>query len=246
MSLKNHQVFFDSTGRRSTLVYGLVTTILVALGALISVFLISVATSPALPSVRLDLDRQYLSVLAVAHRKPARIEPKIDLAHARSRIDNATSGTPRYAFYVNWDKNSFLSLRASAKHLDGLMPEWLHLSGDAGEVELDDEREQQNVDAWISINAPHLQVLPVVNNFDPQTNTWQGEAAGRLLRSSASRARLIRNLKNYLAKGEYEGVVIDFKEVAVADQLLMVEFLREVKAALAPDRRQVLSVLPGL
>ena len=69
------------------------------------------------------------------------------------------------------------------------MPEWLHLSGEAGEVELDDEREQQNVNAWISINAPHLQVLPVVNNFDPQSDTWQGEAAGRLLRSQPRRAR---------------------------------------------------------
>ncbi len=87
MALKNNQVFFDSTGRRSTLVYGFVTTILVSLGALITVFLISVATSPALPSVRLNLERQYLSVLAVAHRKPTHIEPKIDLAHARSRID---------------------------------------------------------------------------------------------------------------------------------------------------------------
>ena len=245
MSLKNHQVFFDSTGRRSTLVYGLVTTILVCLGALVGVFLISVATTPALPSVRLNVERQYLSVLAVAHRKPTRIEPKIDLAHARSRSDNATSGTPRYAFYVNWDKNSFLSLRTSAKHLDGLMPEWLHLASDTGEIELDDEREQENVNAWISINAPHLQMLPVVNNYDPQTNTWQGEAAGRLLRSTAARARLVRNLKNYAAKGRYAGIVVDFKEIPDADQPLMVEFLRELKAAVAPDQRQVLSVFPA-
>jgi hypothetical protein len=161
MSLKNNQVFFDASGRRSPVVYGLVSTILVALGALITVFLISVSTSPALPSVRLNLERQYLSVLAVAHRKPALPGATIDLAHSRSRVDNATSGTPRYAFYVNWDKNSFLSLRASAKHLDGLMPEWLHLSGETGEVDLDDERDQQTVNAWISINAPHLQVLPV-------------------------------------------------------------------------------------
>jgi cellulose synthase/poly-beta-1,6-N-acetylglucosamine synthase-like glycosyltransferase/peptidoglycan/xylan/chitin deacetylase (PgdA/CDA1 family) len=245
MSLKNNQVFFDASGRRSPLVYGLVTTILVSLGALITVFLISVSTSPALPSVRLNLERQYLSVLAVAHRKPLLPGPTVDLAHARSRVDNATSGTPRYAFYVNWDKNSFLSLRASAKHLDGLMPEWLHLSGEAGEVDLDDERDQQTVNAWISINAPHLQVLPVLNNFDPQSDTWKGGAAGRLLRSQPARAQLIRNLKNYLAKGGYAGVVIDFKEVPAADQPLMVDFLRELKSVLATEKRQVLSVLPA-
>lgn len=203
MSLKNNQVFFDATGRRSPLVLGLVATIMISIGALATVFMISVWTTPALPSVRLDLERQYLSVLAVANHKPSRIEPTVDLAHARSRVDNATSGTPRYAFYVNWDKNSFLSLRASAKHLDGLMPEWLHLSNDAGEVDLDDARDQQNVNAWISVNAPHLQVLPVVNNYDPQRDVWDGKAAGRLLQSKEARARLIRNLKNYLARGGY-------------------------------------------
>ena len=90
-----------------------------------------------------------------------------------------------------------------------------------------------------------LQVLPVVNNFDPQSDTWEGKAAGRLLQSTEARARLIRNLKNYLAKGGYAGVVIDFKEIPAADQHLMVDFLTELKAVLAPDRRQVLSVLPA-
>lgn len=245
MSLKNHQVFFDATGRRSTLVYGLVTTIVVSLTALIAVFIISVGTSPALPSVRLSIDRQHLSVLTHANRTPTKLEPKVDLRHARSRIDTASSATPRYAFYVNWDRNSFLSLRASAKHLDGLMPEWLHLYDDAGEVELDNEREQQTISAWISINAPHLQVMPVINNFDPQTNTWQGDVAGRLLKSDVARAQLIRNLKNYLANSKHAGVVVDFKELPESSQPLMVTFLRELKAALAPDQRQVLSVLPA-
>lgn len=245
MSVRNNQIFFDATGRRSPLVFGLLTTILISIGALVTVFLISVVSSPALPSVRLDLERQYLSVLAVAHHKTSKIEPKIDLAHARSRVDKATSGTPRYAFYVNWDKNSFLSLRASARHLDGLMPEWLHISGEDGEVELDDERDQQTVNAWISINAPHLQVFPVVNNFNPLANTWEGPAAGRLLKSPPARARLVRNLKNYVMKGGYAGIVVDFKQIPVAEQYLMVELLKKLKAVLAPEQRQVLSVLPA-
>ncbi len=244
MSSKNSQVFFDATGRRSPLVYGVVMTILAALGVIATVFLVSVTTSPALPSVRLETERQYLSVLAVAHRTPARGTPTIDFAHARSRTDNATSGTPRLGFYVNWDKNSFLSLRTSAHQLDGLLPEWLHLSGADGEVELDDERDQQNVNAWISINAPHLQIMPVVNNFDPRTGAWHGEAAGRLLQSPTARARLVRNIKNYLMRGNYAGIVIDFKKVPLADQPRMVDLLREVKAAVGPDNRKVLSVLP--
>ena len=244
MSYKSSQVFFDATGARSPLVYGCLAILIAFLGVIATVFLVSVSTSPALPSVRLNMERQYLSVLAVAHRTPPRATPTINLAHARSRVDNATSGTPRLAFYVNWDKNSFLSLRTSANQLDGLLPEWLHLSGEEGEIELDDEREQQNVKAWIAINAPHLQVMPVINNFDPRTGTWQGASTGRLLQSESARALLIRNLKNFLAKGDYPGVVIDFKKIAAADKALMVDFLTELKAAVGPDARKVMSVLP--
>src|SRR5690606_10097664 len=134
MSDKNKQVFFDASGRRSPVVYGLVGLLVTFVGALVTVFAISIATTPALPSVKLNLEREYLSVLAVAHRTPARSGPPINLAHARARVDKATSGTARFAFYVNWDKNSFLSLRNSAKQLDGLMPEWLHLTSDSGEI----------------------------------------------------------------------------------------------------------------
>ncbi|MFN3745237.1 MAG: polysaccharide deacetylase family protein [Hyphomicrobiaceae bacterium] len=245
MSDKSKQVFFDASGRRSPVVYGLVGLLVTFIGTLVAVFAVSVATTPALPSVKLNLEREYLSVLAVAHRTPTRSGPGINLAHARARVDKATTGTARFAFYVNWDKNSFLSLRASAKHLDGLMPEWLHLSGEEGEIELDDEREQQNVGAWLTINAPHLRLMPVINNYDPRTRAWYGEATGRVLKAPEARARLIRNLKNYLAKGNFDGVVVDFKEVPEADQSYLVAFLSELRAVLAAERRQLFAVVPA-
>jgi len=245
MADKNKQVFFDASGRRSPVVYGLVGLLITFIGALVTVFSVSVATTPALPSVRLNLEREYLSVLAVAHGTSARGGPGINLAHARSRVDKATSGTDRYAFYVNWDKNSFLSLRASAKHLDGLMPEWLHLTGESGEIELDDEREQQNVDAWLSINAPDLKVMPVINNYDPRNSAWHGASTARVLKSPEARARLLRNLKNYLAKNNFDGVVVDFKEIPAADQEHLVSFLGELKSVLAADRRQLFAVVPA-
>jgi peptidoglycan-N-acetylglucosamine deacetylase len=245
MSDKSKQVFFDASGRRSPVVYGLVGLLVTFIGALVAVFAVSVATTPALPSVKLNLEREYLSVLAVAHRTPTRSGPGINLAHARSRVDKATSGTARFAFYVNWDKNSFLSLRTSAKHLDGLMPEWLHLSGEEGEIELDDEREQQNVGAWLTINAPHLRLMPVINNYDPRSRAWHGEATGRVLKSPEARARLVRNLKNYLVKGNFDGAVVDFKKVPDADQPYLVAFLSELKAVLAAERRQLFAVVPA-
>lgn len=245
MSDKNKQVFFDASGRRSPVVYGLIGLLVTFVGALLTVFAVSVATTPALPSVKLKLEREYLSVLAVAHGTSSRSGPGINLATARSRVDKATSGTARFAFYVNWDKNSFLSLRSSAKHLDGLMPEWLHLTNETGEIELDDEREQQNVDAWLTINAPNLRVMPVVNNYDPRTRSWRGEETARVLKSPEARARLIRNLKNYLAKGDFDGTVVDFKEIKPEDEDHLVAFLRELKAVLAADKRDVFAVVPA-
>ncbi len=33
---------------------------------------------------------------------------------------------PRYAFYGNWDDNSFVALKRHARDLNVLAPEWLH------------------------------------------------------------------------------------------------------------------------
>jgi cellulose synthase/poly-beta-1,6-N-acetylglucosamine synthase-like glycosyltransferase/peptidoglycan/xylan/chitin deacetylase (PgdA/CDA1 family)/spore germination protein YaaH len=244
MSDKNKQVFFDASGRRSPVVYGLVGLLLTFVGALVTVFAVSIATTPALPSVKLNIEREYLSVLAVANHT-TRNGPPINLAHARARIDKSKTGTDRFAFYVNWDKNSFLSLRNSAKYLDGLMPEWLHLINDTGEIELDDAREQQNVDAWISINAPNLALMPVINNYDPRTRTWRAAETVRVLRSPEARALLVRNLKNYLAKSNFDGAVVDFKEIPAEDEEHLVTFLSELKNALKADRRQLFAVVPA-
>ena len=170
MASQSNQVFFDPTGRRSFWVTCLLAVILVALGVIVSVFLVSTTTSPALPSVPLSLEQEFLPALTDNKRRTARSSPVLDLSHPRSRASMDNSKIPRFAFYTNWDRNSFLSLRSHADQLDVLLPEWLHLADERGGISPDNAREQKIVGVWLAANAPHLQVIPVINNFNPSTN----------------------------------------------------------------------------
>ncbi len=226
-------------------VTALLAMLLVALSVLVSVFLVSTATSPALPSVPLTLEQQFLPALTNANRRNVRASPLLDLSHTRLRASTDSSSIPRFAFYTNWDRNSFLSLRSHADKLDVLLPEWLHLADDSGGIVADDAREQKVVGVWLAANAPHLQIIPVINNFSPNTNQWLGQAAGRLLRSKEARAGLVFNVHAYLAKGRYAGIAVDFKDVPAEDQVHLVELVKELKTALAPRQQKVLLVLPA-
>ncbi len=245
MASQSNQVFFDPTGRRSLWVTCLLAVIVVAFGVIVSVFLVSTTTSPALPSVPLSLEQEFLPALTDNKRRTARSSPVLDLSHPRSRANMDNSKIPRFAFYTNWDRNSFLSLRSHADQLDVLLPEWLHLVDESGGISPDDAREQKFVGVWLAANAPHLQVIPVINNFNPSTNEWHGEAAGRMLRSKEARAGLIVNMQTYLANGRFAGIAIDFKGVPTEDQVHLIDLVIELKTALQPSQQKVLVVLPA-
>ncbi len=245
MSRQRYQIFFDVTGRRFFLVNLSLIISLAALSLLIAVFVMSSFTSPALPSVGLRLEHQYLPVKNGNPLWPTVDQPKVNLANARAGSDHKPSDTTRFGFFVNWDDNSFISLRNNARSLDILVPEWVHLTSEQGDIALDDERRQKDVSFWIAANQPRLRVMPLINNFDPQTGNWLGEAAGRLLRSPEARARFVQNLNAYLADGTYPGVVLDFKDVPEDSQPYLVDLIRELKAQTAGAKLKVLSVLPA-
>ncbi len=53
------------------------------------------------------------------------------------------ANTEVIGFYVDWDDNSFTSLKQNISHIDKLIPEWLHLTDATGTIAPDDLRQQQ-------------------------------------------------------------------------------------------------------
>lgn len=88
------------------------------------------------------------------------------------------------AFFAGWDMNSLISLKANAERLDVVLPLWFHLGDARGNVTHDDQAAEQRVLQWILGKAPHLRVLPVVDNYSVVQHGWNADAAERLLSSA--------------------------------------------------------------
>ncbi|MEZ5851408.1 MAG: glycosyltransferase [Hyphomicrobiaceae bacterium] len=245
MSSGQNQVFFDPTGKRSKWVSVALAAACLCLSAIAAVFVISSANAPLLPAIPLALEREFLPPLPAPQRNAHREDWDLREDRVRSDPNLATSNVTRFAFYTNWDKNSFLSLRAHAHDLDVLLPEWLHMTGEHGRVVADDEREQQVLGDWIEKNASHLQVIPVINNYDNAAKKWRGAETGALLRSKEARSGLVDTLRRYLQSDRIDGLAIDFKEIPKDDRALLVDFVKELKTAIAGARKKVLVVLPA-
>ena len=244
MAQSGKQVFYDPTGRRSQVVRGITLTIVLAILGLTVAFFLSVLASPALPSIDLRIEDQFSPM---APDRPWRSDVEdtaLDLKHRRTGTFDSPAATERFAFFVNWDENSFISLRNHASDIDVLIPEWLHLTSDTGDIALDDPKRQNSTAFWLSVHAPKMKVMPLINNYDPKANRWLGEETGRMLRNPKARRRFIRKLKAALTKANPSGVVLDFKMLGEADEEHLIKLVTELKRQLAPAGQRVFVVVP--
>lgn len=131
----------------------------------------------------------------------------------------------RAGFYVNWDAQSFYSLRDHIDKLNVIMPEWLFLRDNADTVFTDiDTRALQ----WIQSHK--VKIFPMVSNY--YNNKWNSESAERIISSKSSRGKFIRSLLNTLRKYNFEGVNIDIESVSPAYKAALREFQSELYTAL--------------
>ena len=130
----------------------------------------------------------------------------------------------RGAFYVTWDAASFSSLREYVHQIDLLFPEWLHvLTPDGrlqgvtqanklfdviqnGRVRTVDNR----VMPYLKQEKAQMEVLPLVNNFDPIANQWMADV-GKMLDDPEARANFRQQLSLFLASNSYRGVTLDIE-----------------------------------
>jgi cellulose synthase/poly-beta-1,6-N-acetylglucosamine synthase-like glycosyltransferase/peptidoglycan/xylan/chitin deacetylase (PgdA/CDA1 family) len=205
-------VFFDPKGRRGTIVTTVTTLAWAGVAVLFASLLATSIWGPSLPSAKLAALPRL--VAAQQGLPPGSAdEPALHAGVAR-RANSATAlAARRYAHFVNWDDNSFASLKRNARHLDAVIVEWLHLGDADGSLGRDDLQKEALVRKWVGANAPALALLPVVNNFDFRAKRWDGERAAAMLASPEARARFIDQLHDYLKSGGHPGLVLDFERL---------------------------------
>ncbi len=138
----------------------------------------------------------------------------------------------RAAFYNDVDPASYASFKEHVKQIDILFPEWLHVLGNDGSLTAYSsdntpfavvdragvhgvDRENKVVKA-IMANKEDTEIFPLVNNYNPLSNTFSN-AVGPFLANPAARATFIAQVDALMAANtRYRGIILSFQEVPPA------------------------------
>ncbi|NTW14025.1 MAG: glycosyltransferase [Candidatus Moranbacteria bacterium] len=229
-------VFYDATKRR-LLLYRLTTRIFLTLLVWALVFTVgSMFRLVTFPVLSIPNAAQLRSVANVPSNVAANVLLRPDVVAAQRVVQTQKNASvdripKRWGFFVNWDDNSFSSLKDNIGSLDGIMPEWLHLVSADGTVIPDDMKRQEEVLTYLRVTRPGMQIVPLINNFSPDKQDWDGAALSGMLADPAARAKTIAALLDYVKRNGFAGVSIDFENVLPTSQPYLTLFMREVSVA---------------
>jgi cellulose synthase/poly-beta-1,6-N-acetylglucosamine synthase-like glycosyltransferase/peptidoglycan/xylan/chitin deacetylase (PgdA/CDA1 family) len=238
----HRSIFYDPSGRRAYLVATINWAALSLLGSVLACLLATSIWGPVLPPVQLTGAQRLLSSTAFPPPPSVR-EPLLDPRHGRA-ADTAAARASRYGYFVNWDDNSFSSLKRNAQSLDGLFVEWLHLSGSMGALTRSDPGKEALVRGWVSANAPQLKLFPLVNNYNKEEQRWDGSGAARMLASAAARAAFLDEVYQYAVSGNFAGLVINFEDLPALAHSNYVVLVTELSALLHTYSRLLFVAVP--
>jgi hypothetical protein len=218
-------VFFDPNRkrwkriRRTFDVLGLLLTLLVVF------FVITVVRGTSIPTILLaDQKKNYRALQEKEVRHPKLRGTHRKTTVAPSQVVLNTDEGIRGAFYVMWDAASYSSMREYVHQIDFVFPEWLHvLTPDGhlqGVTELNtlypviEGAQVRQVDpklmAFLKQEKAETEVFPLVNNFDPVSNTWR-EDVGAFLENEQGRERFRHEIAIFLAQDRYKGLTLDIE-----------------------------------
>ena len=177
---------------------------------------------PKLGERKLEATKRALHFERAKATVPGRIAPPIPRA------------TELYAFFVNWDDTSFTSLRQNIGRIDVLVPEWLHLADESGRLIENNPPRRQLVLDFVKARRPDLRVVPLINNFNPDTLDWQSARIGAMLANPAARAHTIAGIEAFVEGHGFRGINVDFEAIPKARQDLLASFMCELKGVFQP------------
>ncbi len=176
-----------------------------------------------------------------------RIDRRRKDAQRREAMPTGPKAPVVVGFYVNWEQTSNASLHRNIAAITHLVPEWLHLKP-AGTNYVDpkttpflDARQKTDQSDVTPLAHDHkVPVLPLFNNFTRTSSEEEGRgdfdpiALHQVVSSPKARANVIHQLRLWLLHEKYQGINIDFEEVAGEDRANLVQFMRELYADLHP------------
>lgn len=223
--MSNKPIFFDPERRRWKRIRKTIDVAVVVLSLLLIAFTFTVVRNTNVPTVLLaDQKKNYRALQQKEPKRPVRRGThRWSMMEPSQVVLNSGEGL-RGAFYVTWDAASFSSLREYIHELDFVYPEWLHVMGTDGHLIAINENNQAfravenghvaTIDTklmpLVRQSKAQVDVVPLVNNFDPILNVWRTDT-GTMLQSPTARAQFRTELVTFLSSDDYKGVTLDIE-----------------------------------
>ncbi len=210
------------------------------------IFLVNVGRNPELPEIlRPDMHGGGL------HAVRARIKPKA--FRGRKRKIAALGKIPqnydplRAAFYVSDDYTSLASLELHYRDLDLLIPEALQAVSADGKLGVDQDPKLASFLHSLQTRTPpvDLQVMPMVNNYDPVKGVWCPPETLEMLASPAARRNLAAQLEEYADAQHEPGIVVDFESLPKTSMQDFQAFVHNLSLALHAKGLKLMVALPA-
>ncbi|HWB65087.1 MAG TPA: glycosyltransferase, partial [Chitinophagales bacterium] len=144
----------------------------------------------------------------------------------------------RAGFYVNWDLQSYFSLRNNISKMNMVVPEWLFVDTASQNIITDiDPR------AFAIMDSSKAKIVPLLtNNFG---DNWHDSIISTMVVSAQKRTAFIKQLMGILRKYGFDGVSIDFEDLyALKNDQDLVEFHHELYDSLHANHMLATQCVP--
>jgi cellulose synthase/poly-beta-1,6-N-acetylglucosamine synthase-like glycosyltransferase/peptidoglycan/xylan/chitin deacetylase (PgdA/CDA1 family)/spore germination protein YaaH len=247
----NYPIFYDPHHRRWRWIKSTLKVVITFLITIFACFIVSMVISPELPNLNLVNVNHFWKLHHFLSGQNSSLKSRVQKLHSQSNFSkkakssvHTSAATDIIGFYVNWDDNSFTSLKQNIEYLDKLMPEWLHLRSEDGEIAVDNEVKQQKALTYIKQHRPNLPIIPLINNYDNDTQSWNTNKLVTVLQNPTARQHLIENLLNFVRQNNFAGINIDFENIPDYSQKNLVTFMQELYTQFHPLRLEVSQSVP--
>jgi peptidoglycan-N-acetylglucosamine deacetylase len=127
----------------------------------------------------------------------------------------------RAGFFVNWDLQSFYSLKNNISKINMVFPEWFFVTDSGNVVSADIDYRA------LSLMQKHrIPIVPMISNFFKEE--WNGENVHRIISDKKNRTEFIHNILVKLKEFNFAGINIDFESLVEKGDENLINFQKEL------------------
>lgn len=126
----------------------------------------------------------------------------------------------RSAWYVNWDKRAYLSLKNNIKHLNMVLPEWFFINPNTDQLESRIDKKALKL-----MRSAGIPILPTLtNNYGAK---FRSEPIVRIMNNQEKRMALIKQLDDLCEQYGFTGINLDLEDLNITDNVPLITLVKD-------------------